>query len=146
MGNDIIKDNNNLDIDGNNGNQDEINNENAYINLNNNGKQKKYKIDFELLENNKNINNEEMLQKLKSKKAVDFNYFSKNANLFSGKNNNNINNLKEKFEYISDLNNFLQEEIKNNKDDNLLTPEEAVHYVDNIIIRFLGYFGYRILR
>ena len=140
-GNDILKGNNNVDIDGNNGNQDDINNENTYINLNNNGKQKKNKIDFELLENNKIINNEEMLQKLKSKKAIDFNYFSKNANLFSGKNNNNINNLKEKFEYISDLNNFLQEEIKNNKDNNLLTPEEAVHYVDNIIIRFLGYFG-----
>jgi hypothetical protein len=144
-GNNKLKDNeiSNIDIDTdeNNGNQD-INNSNKYLNLNNNNnnKQKKFKINHELLGNNKNINNGEMLQKLKSNKKVDFNYLAKNGNLFSGKSNNN-NNLNEKLEYISDLSNYLQEEIKNNKDNNLLTPEEAVHYVDNIIIRFLGYFG-----
>ena len=142
-GKDILQDNqkSNTDnnIDENNGNQD-INNSNKYLNLNINDKQKKFKINNELLENNKNINNGEMLQKLKSKKVVDFNYLAKNGNLFSGKDINS-NNLNEKFEYISDLNNYLQEEININKDNNLLTPEEAVHYVDDIIIRFLGYFG-----
>ena len=140
-GNNKLKENqeSNIDIDEDNANQDKNNNI-KYLNLNCNDKQKKFKINYDLFENNKNINNGEMLQKLKSKKVVDFNYLARNGNLFSGKNNNS-NNLNEKFEYISDLSNYLQEEININKDNNLLTPEEAVHYVDDIIIRFLGYFG-----
>jgi len=39
-----------------------------------------------------------------------------------------------------DINEFFEEEIKLNNN-NLLTPKEAVYYIDNILIRFLGYFG-----
>ena len=145
-GNNKLKDNQKSDIDINE--NQSINSSNKYINLNNNNGNIEnknnnlniFQTHHDLFENNKNINNEEMLQKLKSKKTIDFNYLARRGNLFSGKNNNN-SNLDEKLEYISDLDNYLQEEIIINKDNNLLTPEEAVHYVDDIIIRFLGYFG-----
>ena len=50
-------------------------------------------------------------------------------------------NLEEKLECVLDLNKYIQNEIKINKDKNLLLPEEAVYFVENVLIRFLGYFG-----
>jgi hypothetical protein len=49
--------------------------------------------------------------------------------------------LLKKLEYINSINKIIENEIKENKDNNLITPDEAIYYIDNNIIRFLGYFG-----
>ena len=49
--------------------------------------------------------------------------------------------LIEELEAILELNKYLQNEISINKNDNLMLPEKAVYYTENVIIRFLGYFG-----
>ena len=87
--------------------------------------------------NNKNINK----RKSKIIKSLELNDIIKNANLFLlEKNNSNINLLK-KLEYINSINKIIENEIKENKNSNLITPDEAIYYIDNNIIRFLGYFG-----
>ena len=87
--------------------------------------------------NNKNINK----RKSKIIKSIELNDIIKNANLFLlEKNNSNINLLK-KLEYINSINKIIENEIKENKNSNLITPDEAIYYIDNNIIRFLGYFG-----
>ena len=50
-------------------------------------------------------------------------------------------NLIEKIEYIQKVGKIIQKEIKNNKDNNLILPGKAIYYNDNIIIKFLGFFG-----
>lgn len=47
----------------------------------------------------------------------------------------------DQLEYIIDVSNYIQKEIKLNKDENLIEPDEAVNYEDNLIINILGYFG-----
>ena len=91
------------------------------------------------IDEKKNKNYNDILQKLNINKKIDLNYLIKNSFLFLNKNKND--NLNEKLVYILDMNKYLEEEIKLNKDNNLLTPKEAVFYIENIIIRFLGYFG-----
>ena len=54
---------------------------------------------------------------------------------------NILDNLPEKLDFILEVDKYIKKEIKINKDENLISPEKAVYYVDNIIIRFLGYFG-----
>lgn len=49
--------------------------------------------------------------------------------------------LIEQLEAILELDKYLQNEIHINKNDNLMLPEKAVYYTDNVLIRFLGYFG-----
>ena len=75
----------------------------------------------------------------KGNENIDIKNIIKKAYLFSEKNQNG--NLVEKLECALDLDKYIQNEIKMNKDNNLLLPEEAVYYLDNVIIRFLGYFG-----
>ena len=50
-------------------------------------------------------------------------------------------NLIEKLEYILKVGKILEKEIKVNKNNNLILPGNAIFYKDNIIIKFLGYFG-----
>lgn len=64
----------------------------------------------------------------------------KKSSLFFDKNNSN-NNFVEKLDFVLELDKYLQNEILINKNENLILPEEAVYYVDDVIIRFLGYFG-----
>ena len=57
-----------------------------------------------------------------------------------------IDNIKndvfvEILEYIVDISKYHEKEIKVNKNNNLLSPKEAIEYKDNSIIRILGYFG-----
>lgn len=47
----------------------------------------------------------------------------------------------DQLEYILDIRNYLQKEVKLNKDENLIELDEAVDYEDNLIINVLGYFG-----
>ena len=86
----------------------------------------------------KNINS---LNKIvKRKKEDELNNILKKANLLNDLNNVQ-ENLNEKLEFVAEVDKYIQKEIKNDKDDNLITPEKAVYYVDNHILRFLGYFG-----
>ena len=71
---------------------------------------------------------------------IDIKNIINKAYLFSD-NNITEENLEEKLECALDLNKYIQSEIKINKDKNLLLPEEAVYFVENVLIRFLGYFG-----
>ena len=96
----------------------------------------------------------------RNKITLKLNFLNKTSNYNKKKNNNNelndiikkgtelfsdINNvyknLPEKLDFILELDKYIRKEINLNKDDNLILPEKAVYYVDNIIIRFLGYFG-----
>ena len=77
---------------------------------------------------------------LNNKKKVDLKSIIKKAYLFSGGNKGN-ENLVEQLECALDIDQYIQNEIAINKNDNLMTPEEAVYYIENVIIRFLGYFG-----
>ena len=75
-------------------------------------------------------------------KSIELSDIIKNANLFlSDKNNESISNLIQKFEYTNAIDKIIQNEIIENKDNNLITPDEAVYYIENNIIRFYGYFG-----
>ena len=47
----------------------------------------------------------------------------------------------EKLEYIIEVGKFLKKEIIIRKDDNLISPDMAENYEDNILINFLGYIG-----
>ena len=77
---------------------------------------------------------------VKKKKEDELSNILKKANLL--KDLNNVQeNLNEKLEFVAEVDKYIQKEIKNDKDDNLITPEKAVYYVDNHILRFLGYFG-----
>ena len=100
-------------------------------------------------ENNK-LNNEENKQKAQNNKtkkkhnkitkSIELSDIIKNDNLFLSDKNNNPN-LIQKFEYAKAIDRIIQDEIKENKDNNLITPDEAVYYIQNNIIRFYGYFG-----
>ena len=86
----------------------------------------------------KNINSLNKI--IKRKKEDELSNILKKANLL--KDLNNVQeNLNEKLEFVAEVDKYIQKEIKNDKDDNLITPEKAVYYVDNHILRFLGYFG-----
>ena len=98
--------------------------------------------------NNNNLNEEEnynkkILRNTKKKnrvtKSIELNDIIKNANIFSNKMNLNLN-LEKKFEYATALDKYIQNEIKTEKN-NLITPNEAMYYIENNIIRFFGYFG-----
>ena len=108
------------------------------IKLNDNvGKEKKIKFK---LKTNKSDKIEKSYGKLINN--ADLKNILNKSYLFSDKNSeNNTKNLVEKLELILDLDRYLKNEIKINKDDNLILPEEAVYYIENVIIRFLGYFG-----
>ena len=64
----------------------------------------------------------------------------RNANIFSNKTNLNLN-LDKQLEYAFAIDKYIQNEIKTEKNDNLLTPNEAMYYIENNIIKFFGYFG-----
>ena len=75
-------------------------------------------------------------------KIKDLQDIIKNANLFlSDKYKYSTSNLIKKFEYTKEINRIIQNEILENKYENLITPDEAVYYIENNIIRFYGYFG-----
>ena len=75
-------------------------------------------------------------------KIKDIQDIIKNANLFlSDKYKYSTSNLIKKFEYTKEINRIIQNEILENKYENLITPDEAVYYIENNIIRFYGYFG-----
>ena len=75
-------------------------------------------------------------------KTKDLKDIIKNANLFlSDKYKYSTSNLIKKFEYTKEINRIIQNEILENKYENLITPDEAVYYIENNIIRFYGYFG-----
>ena len=100
----------------------------------NNERNSRNKIKIKL----KNINS---LNKIvKNKKEDELGNILKKANLFSDLNNIQ-ENLNEKLEFVVDVDKYIQKEIRNDKDENLISPEKAVYYVDNHILRFLGYFG-----
>ena len=104
---------------------------------------KKSQEDKNCLNEEDNLNNEILKnQKKKNKinKTVELNDIIKNANIFSNKINLNIN-LDKKFEYAYALDKYIQNEIKSDKNNNLITPNEAMYYLENNIIRFFGYFG-----
>ena len=99
----------------------------------NNDKEEKIKLKLKLInsmkkENKPKVNN------------IDLKALIKKSNILSDKNNGN-DNLVEKLDFVLELNKYLKNEIQINKNNNLLLPEEAVYYIENVIIRFLGYFG-----
>ena len=87
-------------------------------------------------------NNETKRKERKVNKTKDLKDIIKNADLFlSDKYKYSTSNLIKKFEYAKEIDRIIQREISENKDDNLITTDEAVYYVENNIIRFYGYFG-----
>ena len=90
--------------------------------------------------NQKNQNNKTKKKNNKLIKSIELSDIIKNANLFLNDKNNN-SNLIQKFEYTKAIDKIIQDEIKENKNNNLITPDEAVYYIQNNIIRFYGYFG-----
>ena len=78
--------------------------------------------------------------KKNDKKKVNLKNIIKKAYLFSDKNKGK-ENLSEILECALDIDQYIENEIKMNKNNNLITPKEAVYYIENVIIRFLGYFG-----
>lgn len=119
---------------------------------------KKYKINFDfnkkifdLKKSNDGLNSRNKIKiKLKNinslnkivkrKKEDELSNILKKANLLSDLNNVQ-ENLNEKLEFVVEVDKYIQKEIKNDKDENLISPEKAVYYVDNHVLRFLGYFG-----
>ena len=90
---------------------------------------------------NNSENNKSKKRNIKITKAIELNDIIKNANLFLSDKNNTRANLIEKFEYTIAIDRIIQKEIIENKNNNLITPDEAVYYIENTIIRFYGYFG-----
>ena len=99
----------------------------------NNDKEQKIKLKMKL------INSMQKENKIKIKN-IDLKTLIKKSNILSNKNNGS-DNLVEKLDYVLELNKYLKNEIQINKNNNLILPEEAVYYIENVIIRFLGYFG-----
>ena len=66
------------------------------------------------------------------------------SNLCLNKNENekdNQVNFIAKLEYATLLGNYLEKEIKINRDKNLISPEEAINIQDKPYLTILGYFG-----
>ena len=78
------------------------------------------------------------LEKIEKRMEKELEIINKKAYLFLDQNNND---LAEKLDYILEINNYIHKEILINKDDNLILPEEAALYQDDVILRFLGYIG-----
>ena len=89
--------------------------------------------------NNINKNNEK--RKSKKIKTIKLSDIIKNTNLFLSDENHSSQNIIKKIEYTIAIDRIIQKEIDENKNNNLITPDEAVYYIDNNIIRFYGYFG-----
>ena len=80
-------------------------------------------------------------EKMEKKMKKQLTNIYKQSNLILDRNNLRRDNLYEQFEYIIEVDNYIKNEIKLNKDENLISPEEATENNEDIIINFLGYFG-----
>ena len=107
--------------------------ENGIKIIENNDKEEKIKLKLKLINSMKKVNKVKM-------NNIDLKTLIKRSNVLSDKNSGN-DNLVEKLDFILELNKYIKNEIQINKDNNLILPEEAVYYIENVIIRFLGYFG-----
>ena len=149
---------NNINIDNNNSNYDKndiingLNNDNILRDDINNDKNKSENEIKNILKNgiknNKIINKDNMsIEKLKNKynipiKNIELDDIIKNADLFfSNHKNNSYEKIYQKIKYVYAIDKYIENEINMNKDNNLMTPDEAIYYIENNIIRFLGYFG-----
>ena len=107
-------------------------------------KQKLEKIK-EIKKNLEKVNSdEEDLEKLEKKMKNEFKVLNEKSNLFNNKNENekdNEVNFIAKLEYVTLLGNYLEKEIKINRDKNLISPEEAINIQDKPYMTILGYFG-----
>ena len=108
-------------------------------------KQKLAKIK-EIKKNLEKINSdEEDPEKLEKKMNNEYNILSEKSNLFYNNNENekdNEVNYISKLEYVILLGNYLEKEIKINKDNkNLISPEDAINIENRPIMNILGYFG-----
>ena len=93
---------------------------------------------------NKENNKKNTIKKIDTKimKSIELSDIIKNADLFlSESNKDSTSNLIQKFEYTKAIDKIIKDEIEQKKDGNLITPDEAVYYIENNIIRFYGYFG-----
>ena len=107
--------------------------ENGIKIIENNDKEEKIKLKLKLINSMKKVNKVKM-------NNIDLKTLIKRSNVLSDKNSGN-DNLVEKLDFVLELNKYIKNEIQINKDNNLILPEEAVYYIENVIIRFLGYFG-----
>ena len=91
-------------------------------------------------ENEKN-NVIKQVKKQETKIKKELNNIYQNSYLFFDKKNESNEDFIEKLEYIIRVEKYIIKEIKYNKNNNLILPNEAIHYKDNVVIKFLGYFG-----
>lgn len=110
-------------------------------------KEKKQKL-AKIKEIKKNLektnSEEEDLEKLEKKMINEYNILNEKSSLFYNENENgkdNQINFIAKLEYVTLLGNYLEKEIKVNKYNNLISPEEAIDIQDKPIMSILGYFG-----
>ena len=91
-------------------------------------------------ENEKN-NVIKQVKKQETKIKKELNNIYQNSYLFFDKKNESNEDFIEKLEYIIRVEKYIIKEIKYNKNNNLILPNEAINYKDNVVIKFLGYFG-----
>jgi hypothetical protein len=101
--------------------------------IENDEKEEKFKLRKKNSENKKKF--------FLKKNDINLKELIKKSSIFLDKNDTNNENFIEKLNFVLELDKYLQNEILINKDDNLMLPEQAVYYIDDVIIRFLGYFG-----
>ena len=111
-------------------------------------KEKKQKLEKikEIKKNLEKINSEEEdLEKLEKKMNNEYKTLKEKSYLFYDTNENgkdNQDNFIAKLEYVTLLGNYLEKEIKINRDKNLMSPEDAINTQDKQpIMSILGYFG-----
>ena len=110
-------------------------------------KEKKQKLEKikEIKKNLEKINSEEEdLEKLEKKMNNEFKILGEKSEIFNKNEYNekdNQVNFIAKLEYVILLGNYLEKEIKLNREKNLISPEEAINMQDKPYMTILGYFG-----
>ena len=92
------------------------------------------------MENDKEYIDED-IKKLEKKMKRDLNSIFQKEYLLLEKDNEKNENFIEKFEYIKEVEKYIQNEIKINKEDKLILSDKAEKDEENILIKFLGYIG-----
>ena len=85
--------------------------------------------------------NEEDIKKLEKKMKRDLDSILQREYLLSEKEKEDNDNFLEKLEYIAEVEKYIQNEIKINKDDNLILTDDTENFEDNVLIKILGYIG-----
>ena len=99
---------------------------------------KKIKIEKIKEKNDSKVYSSEEIKNIDKEREIELDIIIFNYNTFFNK---RTENLIGKLEYILKVGKNIEKEIKINKKNNLILPGTAIYFNDNIILKFLGYFG-----